>query len=337
MSVTHPQGFRAAGVAAGLKASGDNDVAVLINDGPSQVVAAVWTSNRCKANPVLWSERAAHDGRASAVVVNSGGANCYTGPEGFQLTHATAELAGQALDVAALDVLVCSTGLIGILNDRHTLLAGVSKAISAASADGGADAASAIMTTDTVAKTALVQGDGWSVAGMAKGAGMLAPGLATMLVFLTTDADVQAAEADTTLRAATAITFDRLDSDGCMSTNDAVVLMASGASGVQPDSGRFAQGRSRSVPRSRAAAPARCRGVRARHRDHRTRRSRRDRCARGRQIGRAQQLVQMCHLRQGSQLGAHSCLGRDDRRDLRPAGSRRRSQRRLGMPQQRCR
>ena len=128
-----------------------------------------------------------------AVVVNSGGANCYTGPEGFQLTHATAELAAQALDAAALDVLVCSTGLIGMLNDRHTLLAGVSKAISAASGDGGADAASAIMTTDTVAKTAMVQGDGWSVAGMAKGAGMLAPGLATMLVFLTTDADVDAA------------------------------------------------------------------------------------------------------------------------------------------------
>jgi glutamate N-acetyltransferase/amino-acid N-acetyltransferase len=201
----------------------------------------VWTSNRCKANPVLWSERAAHDGRASAVVVNSGGANCYTGPDGFQLTHATAELAGQALDVAALDVLVCSTGLIGMLNDRYTLLAGVSKAIIAASADGGADAANAIMTTDTVAKTALVQGDGWSIAGMAKGAGMLAPGLATMLVFLTTDADVRAAEADTALRAATAITFDRLDSDGCMSTNDGVVLMASGASGVQPDSGRFAK------------------------------------------------------------------------------------------------
>jgi glutamate N-acetyltransferase/amino-acid N-acetyltransferase len=241
MSVTHPQGFRAAGVPAGLKTSGANDVAVVVNDGPSQIVAAVWTSNRCKANPVLWSERAAHDGRARAVVVNSGGANCYTGPEGFQLTHATAELASQLLDVAPLDILVCSTGLIGLLNDRETLLSGVSKAIGAASVHGGADAASAIMTTDTVAKTAVVHGDGWSVAGMAKGAGMLAPGLATMLVFLTTDADVSATDADVALRAATAVTFDRLDSDGCMSTNDAVVLMASGASGVSPATSVFAR------------------------------------------------------------------------------------------------
>jgi glutamate N-acetyltransferase/amino-acid N-acetyltransferase len=240
VSVTHPQGFRAAGVAAGLKASGANDVAVIVNDGPAQVVAAVWTSNRCKANPVLWSERAAHDGRAAAVVVNSGGANCYTGPTGFQLTHATAELAAQELDVAPLDVLVCSTGLIGMLNDRDDLLAGVRKAVGAASVDGGGDAASAIMTTDTVAKTAIVDGDGWSVGGIAKGAGMLAPGLATMLVFLTTDADVAAGDADDALRAATAVTFDRLDSDGCMSTNDAVVLMASGASRVRPSADRFA-------------------------------------------------------------------------------------------------
>jgi glutamate N-acetyltransferase/amino-acid N-acetyltransferase len=234
MTVTHPTGFTAAGVAAGLKSSGDKDLALIVNDGPSSVVAAVWTGNRCKANPVLWSERVVADGSARALVADSGGANCYTGQVGFQTTHATAERAAERLDIAAIDVIVCSTGLIGLLTDETTLLAGVEAAASALSHDGGADAADAIRTTDTVTKQAVVEAEGWSVGGIAKGAGMLAPGLATMLVFLTTDAAVDAVTAGRALREATRVTFDRLDSDGCMSTNDSVVLMVSGASGVTP-------------------------------------------------------------------------------------------------------
>jgi glutamate N-acetyltransferase / amino-acid N-acetyltransferase len=235
MTVTSPAGFVAAGVSAGLKATGARDVAVLVNTGPSDVAAAVWTSNRCRANPVLWSEQVVKDGHARVVVVNSGGANCYTGPPGFQATHATAELAAKLNGCAPIDVVVCSTGLIGHLNDEQSLLGGVEAAMAAASRDGGAAAAEAIMTTDTVPKEALVHMGAWSVGGIAKGAGMLAPGLATMLVFLTTDADVTPAVADAALRSATRVTFDRLDSDGCMSTNDSVVLLASGSSGVRPD------------------------------------------------------------------------------------------------------
>jgi glutamate N-acetyltransferase/amino-acid N-acetyltransferase len=234
MTVTHPAGFVASGVAAGLKASGAKDVAVVLNTGPSDVAAAVWTTNRCRANPVLWSEQAVRDGHARVVVANSGGANCYTGPPGFQAAHATAELAAKLTGCAAIDVVVCSTGLIGHLNDEQALLAGVEAAVDALSPAGGTAAAQAIMTTDTVSKSAVVDGDGWSIGAIAKGAGMLAPGLATMLVFITTDADISSAVADAALRAATRVTFDRLDSDGCMSTNDSVVLMASGASGVQP-------------------------------------------------------------------------------------------------------
>ncbi len=240
MTVTHPAGFTAAGVAAGLKPSGDLDLALIVNHGPSSVVAAVWTSNRCKANPVLWSERAVADSSARVVVANSGGANCYTGPAGFQTTHATAERAAELLGVAPGDVVVCSTGLIGLLNDQDALLSGVDAAAKALTDTGGGDAADAIRTTDTVSKQAVVEGEGWSVGGIAKGAGMLAPGLATMLVFLTTDAVVDANTADQALRAATRTTFDRLDSDGCMSTNDSVVLMASGASGVTPTYDEFA-------------------------------------------------------------------------------------------------
>jgi glutamate N-acetyltransferase/amino-acid N-acetyltransferase len=203
------------------------------------VAAAVWTSNRCRANPVLWSEQAVKDGHARVVVVNSGGANCYTGPPGFQATHATAELAAKLNGCAPIDVVVCSTGLIGHLNDEQSLLGGVEAAMAAASRDGGAAAAEAIMTTDTVPKEAFVDMGAWSVGGIAKGAGMLAPGLATMLVFLTTDADVTPAVADAALRSATRVTFDRLDSDGCMSTNDSVVLLASGSSRVRPDPGDF--------------------------------------------------------------------------------------------------
>lgn len=234
MTVTHPAGFTAAGVAAGLKSTGAKDLALVVNQGPTFDSATVFTSNRCKANPVLWSQEVVKDGTVRAVVLNSGGANCYTGSEGFQTTHAVAEKVASGLGIGAIDVVVCSTGLIGLANDRDDLLAGVEAATAALSAEGGPAAAEAIMTTDSVSKNTVVEGAGWSVGGMAKGAGMLAPQLATMLVVLTTDAVVPAAELDAALRAATRVSFDRLDSDGCMSTNDTVTVMASGASGITP-------------------------------------------------------------------------------------------------------
>lgn len=234
MSVTHPAGFTAAGVAAGLKSTGAKDLALVVNQGPTHDSATVFTANRCKANPVLWSQEVVKDGVVRAVVLNSGGANCYTGPDGFQTTHAVAEKVASGLGIGAIDVVVCSTGLIGLANDRDDLLAGVEAATAALSADGGPSAAEAIMTTDSVSKNTVVEGPGWSIGGMAKGAGMLAPQLATMLVVLTTDAVVPAAELDAALRAATRVSFDRLDSDGCMSTNDTVTVMASGASGITP-------------------------------------------------------------------------------------------------------
>jgi glutamate N-acetyltransferase / amino-acid N-acetyltransferase len=232
MSVTTPQGFRAAGVAAGLKASGAPDVALVVNDGPDHHAAAVFTSNRVEAAPVTWSRQAVTDGRADAVVLNSGGANACTGPRGFADTHRTAEHVAEVLGVSAGDVVVCSTGLIGELLPMERLLAGVDAAAAGLAADGGPAAATAIMTTDTVSKQAQAERDGWSVGGMAKGAGMLAPALATMLVVVTTDAVVEPGVLEGVLRAATATTFDRIDSDGCQSTNDTVVLLASGASGV---------------------------------------------------------------------------------------------------------
>ncbi len=234
MSVTTPQGFRAAGVPAGLKSTGAKDLALVVNDGPVYDSASVFTANRCKANPVLWSQQAVQDGIVRAVVLNSGGANCYTGPDGFHTTHAVAERVAEHVGIGAIDVVVCSTGLIGLANDRAALLAGVDAAYADLTADGGDDAAAAIMTTDSMAKQVVVQGAGWSIGGMAKGAGMLAPQLATMLVVLTTDAAVTAADLDVALRAATRVSFDRLDSDGCMSTNDTVTLLASGASGLRP-------------------------------------------------------------------------------------------------------
>jgi glutamate N-acetyltransferase / amino-acid N-acetyltransferase len=233
MTVTAPLGFRAAGVAAGLKSSGRPDVALVVNDGPDHVAAAVFTSNRVVAAPVVWSRRAVADGVAHAVVLNSGGANACTGVEGFLDAHRTAEQVGASLGVSAGDVLVCSTGLIGDRLRMDLLLPGVVAATTALAPDGGPAAAQAIMTTDSVPKTVQIEGAGWSVGGMAKGAGMLAPGLATMLCVLTTDAVVTAEDADAALRSATATTFDRIDSDGCMSTNDTVILLASGASGVQ--------------------------------------------------------------------------------------------------------
>ena len=244
MSVTAPDGFRAAGVTAGIKASGKSDVALVVNDGPLAVAAAVFTANRFAAAPVLWSRQVVADGEVRAVILNSGGANACTGPEGFADTHHTAEHVAKALQASGFgtgagDVAVCSTGLIGERLPMERLLAGVDAAVAALSADGGADAAVAIMTTDTVPKTAAVTTGGYTIGGMAKGAGMLAPALATMLVVVTTDAVIDAELADSALRVAASLTFDRIDSDGCMSTNDTVLLLASGASGVEPDPGSF--------------------------------------------------------------------------------------------------
>ncbi|WP_018350055.1 bifunctional glutamate N-acetyltransferase/amino-acid acetyltransferase ArgJ [Longispora albida] len=235
MTVTVPKGFRAAGIAAGIKASGGSDLALVVNDGPDATAAAVFTANRVKAAPVLWSQQVLKAGVVRAVVLNSGGANACTGPKGFQDTHMTAERVAATLGgMGAGDVVVCSTGLIGERLPMDKVLPGIAKLARNLAKDGGQAAAEAIMTTDTKPKTVTVTGDGYTVGGMAKGAGMLAPSLATMLVVLTTDAVVGAQDLDEALRAATAVTFDRLDSDGCMSTNDTVVLMASGASGIQP-------------------------------------------------------------------------------------------------------
>jgi glutamate N-acetyltransferase / amino-acid N-acetyltransferase len=251
MSVTAPLGFRAAGVVAGLKASGERDVAVVINDGPSRAAAAVFTSNRVHAAPVKWSRQVVSGGRVRAVVLNSGGANACTGALGFQDTHATAERLAAALDDSAGEIAVCSTGLIGERLPMDLLLPAVDAAVAEADRGGGVHAADAIRTTDTIIKIAFRREGSassggrppqappnkgmYTVGGMAKGAGMLAPSLATMLVVLTTDADLSARELDAALRSATAVTFDRIDADGCMSTNDTVLLMASGASGTKPD------------------------------------------------------------------------------------------------------
>ena len=241
MTVTVAKGFVASGVKAGLKKSGAKDFALVQNLGPSFNAAAVFTTNRCQANPVIWSKEAIKDGLLTATVLNSGGANCYTGAQGFQTTHATAERVAEVLGCSAGDVLVCSTGLIGEQLDRDKIMAGVDSSAAELSADGGLAAAEAIMTTDSVSKTASATGTGWVVGGMAKGAGMLAPGLATMLVVITTDAELSSKDLDSALRQATRVTFDRLDSDGCMSTNDTVTLMASGASGIKPTVEEFTE------------------------------------------------------------------------------------------------
>ena len=233
-TVNLPLGFRAAGVTAGLKASGRPDLALVVNDGPLQAAAAVFTSNRVEAAPVTWSRQVVTDGRVDAVVLNSGGANACTGSPGFLDTHRTAEHVADLLAISAGDVAVCSTGLIGERLPMDRLLPGVAAAVASLTPHGHGAAATAIMTTDSVSKQATSAGDGWQVSGMAKGAGMLAPALATMLVVLTTDAIATPAELDAALRAATSVSFDRIDSDGCMSTNDTVLLMASGASGHTP-------------------------------------------------------------------------------------------------------
>ncbi|MEU4152064.1 bifunctional glutamate N-acetyltransferase/amino-acid acetyltransferase ArgJ [Streptomyces sp. NPDC026659] len=241
MSVTAAKGFTAAGIAAGIKDNGNPDLALVVNTGPRRAAAGVFTANRVKAAPVLWSEQVVRSGEVSVVVLNSGGANACTGPKGFQDTHATAEKAAEVLGRGAIEVAVCSTGLIGVHLPMDRLLPGIETAAAQLSEHGGEKAAIAIKTTDTHHKTAVVSGDGWTVGGMAKGAGMLAPGLATMLVVLTTDADVDGEGLDTALRAATKVTFDRVDSDGCMSTNDTVLLLSSGASGITPGQEEFTE------------------------------------------------------------------------------------------------
>jgi glutamate N-acetyltransferase/amino-acid N-acetyltransferase len=241
MSVTAAGGFRAAGVAAGIKTSG-RDVALVLNDGPSDTAAGVFTRNRVKAAPVLWSQQVltGGGGRLRAVVLNSGGANACTGPDGFADTHRTAEHVAALLGVGAGEVAVCSTGLIGERLPMDALLGGIDNAAKQLAVDGGADAADAIRTTDTVSKQAVrTHAQGWTVGGMAKGAGMLAPSLATMLCVVTTDAVLDAFTTEQALRAATRTTFDRIDGDGCLSTNDTVLLLASGASGVAPDAAQF--------------------------------------------------------------------------------------------------
>jgi glutamate N-acetyltransferase / amino-acid N-acetyltransferase len=246
VSVTAPLGFRAAGVTAGLKASGDRDVAVVINDGPSRAAAAVFTGNRVKAAPVRWTEQVISGGRVRAVALNSGGANACTGPLGFQDTHATAEQLGAALEDSAGEMAICSTGLIGERLPMDKILPAVDACVAQASRGGGLAAADAIRTTDTVVKISFRRENpgresqgrenqaGYAIGGMAKGAAMLAPALATMLCVLTTDADLPAADLDAALRDAMRVSFNRLDTDGCMSTNDTVLLLASGASGTAP-------------------------------------------------------------------------------------------------------
>ncbi|GAA2464255.1 bifunctional glutamate N-acetyltransferase/amino-acid acetyltransferase ArgJ [Streptomyces mauvecolor] len=240
MSVTAAKGFTAAGSAVGIKKNGNPDLALVVNRGPSFAAAGVFTSNRVKAAPVKWSQQVLKGGRVRAVVLNSGGANACTGPQGFQDTVATADKVADVLGLDAAHVAVASTGLIGTLLPMDRLLPGIEQAAGELSEHSGEKAAIAIKTTDSVHKTAVHQGAGWTVGGMAKGAGMLAPGLATMLVVLTTDADVDAAGLDAALRDATRQTFDRVDSDGCMSTNDTVLLLASGASRLTPEYGEFA-------------------------------------------------------------------------------------------------
>ena len=239
MSVTAAKGFSAAGIAAGIKQNGNSDLALVRNLGPDHTAAAVFTSNRVKAAPVQWSEQVIKDHQLQAVILNSGGANACTGPDGFADTHRTAEETATALGIGAIDVAVCSTGVIGVRLPLDKIINGVPDLIAAAGPDHGTEAARANMTSDSHPKQATASGDGWTVGGMAKGAGMLAPGLATMLVVITTDAVITGDELDAALRSATSVTFDRVDSDGCMSTNDTVIVMSSGASGVAPPWGDF--------------------------------------------------------------------------------------------------
>ncbi len=239
MSITTASGFLACGLAAGLKTSGGKDLALVVNTGPDNAAAGVFTTNRVKAAPVLWSQQVLSDGQLRAVILNSGGANACTGPNGFADSHQTAELVAEALGCGAVDIAVCSTGLIGVRLPMERLTPAIRELVPLLSRDGGQAAAEAIMTTDSVSKQTSYADEGWSVGGIAKGAGMLAPGLATMLVVLTTDAVVDRDQLPEQLAHACRRSFERIDSDGCMSTNDTVIVMSSGASGVRPAPGDF--------------------------------------------------------------------------------------------------
>ncbi|MGO1434954.1 MAG: bifunctional glutamate N-acetyltransferase/amino-acid acetyltransferase ArgJ [Canibacter sp.] len=240
MTVTYPLGFRAAGIAVGLKSTGKPDLALVVNDGARRSGAAVFTSNRAQANPILWSKQA-DISDCHAIILNSGGANCFTGDFGYETSSLTAATVAEQLGSESRKVLVCSTGLIGFGDEgfRNRIVGGVPSLVGALAATD-ISAAEAILTTDSVTKTEEYEhADGWRIGAMAKGAGMLAPGLATMLVVITTDADLSSDDLDQALRSATSLSFDRLDSDGCMSTNDQVTLLASGESGVTPTVAEF--------------------------------------------------------------------------------------------------
>jgi glutamate N-acetyltransferase/amino-acid N-acetyltransferase len=234
MSVTTPKGFDASGVAAGLKSSGEKDVALIVNNGPKYDASAVFTTNKVKAAPVVWTQEVIKNKKLKAVVLNSGGANACTGPEGFADTHSTAEYVAKMLSVGAIEIGVCSTGLIGNRLDMTKLIIGINNAYAKLSPEGGQDAAAAIITTDSHEKIAQVEKDSWSIGGIIKGAGMLAPDMATMLCVITTDADISQIDHQLVLQQCTDLTLNRIDSDGCTSTNDTVILMSSGASLEKP-------------------------------------------------------------------------------------------------------
>ena len=243
MSVTFAQGFSAAGVAAGISAvEGKKDMALVVNNGPLDAAAAVFTTNRFCAAPVQWSRKVVADGHVKAVILNSGGANACTGKPGYEQSQATAEKVAELLGASANDVAVCSTGLIGELLPLDHVLSGTEVAFAALSdsVEAGENASYAIMTTDTKPKTVELEGStGFRVGGMVKGSGMIAPQLATMLCVITTDAVVNAGQLQAALNAGVEMSFNRIDVDGCMSTNDTVLLLASGASGVEPDPDEF--------------------------------------------------------------------------------------------------
>ena len=234
MSVTSPKGFDASGVAAGLKSSGEKDVALIVNNGPKYDASAVFTTNKVKAAPVVWTQEVIKNKKLKAVVLNSGGANACTGPEGFKDTHSTAEYVAKKLSVGAIEIGVCSTGLIGNRLNMTKLISGIDDAYAKLSPEGGQDAAAAIITTDSHQKTANIKKDTWSIGGIIKGAGMLAPDMATMLCVITTDADISQIDHQLVLQQCTDLTLNRIDSDGCTSTNDTVILMSSGASSEKP-------------------------------------------------------------------------------------------------------
>ena len=227
-----PQGFRSASVAAGLKSTGALDLTIIENQGPHFTAAAVFTTNKVVAAPVIWSRQVAKGAIVRAVVLNSGGANACTGPQGFADTHKTAEHVGQSLNVSSGEVIVCSTGLIGELLPMDKIVAGVDSIVPVLNNDGLQTSAQAIMTTDSVPKIAVAKINGAEFAGIAKGAGMLAPALATMLSVVMTDA-VVSENVQEIFQRATDRTYNRIDSDGCTSTNDTVLFMSSGASGVK--------------------------------------------------------------------------------------------------------